>query len=170
MSRISQFVELGQNVGQDIQVSGLDCFPESRWREAVLHYLFGVWSNNQQVMYRPKISFDGIVLRLDPTTQTYYAYGQAQHSASRRAWHALLDRWDRKCSGEILEVSCNKNEVEVALIRFVKDNQISNLTIHFRRVSASFSLCKTTRRGEYIVSGNELPTMKDILKFYDFEV
>jgi len=49
---------------KEIQVAGAECFPENRWREALLSYLFGVWSDGR-VMGRPKISFGPVTLRLD---------------------------------------------------------------------------------------------------------
>ena len=48
-----------------IQVSGITWFPPERWREAILYYLFGLWSNKGCVAYRPKIRFGSVVLRLD---------------------------------------------------------------------------------------------------------
>ncbi|MBI2594641.1 MAG: hypothetical protein HYW38_00010, partial [Candidatus Colwellbacteria bacterium] len=64
-------------ISNDIQVSGSPSqeFPEARWREAILFYLFGVWADRQSVTYRPKISFGDITLRLDLAEGEYYAYG-----------------------------------------------------------------------------------------------
>src|ERR1700685_4151166 len=57
----------------DIQVSGLRCFPESNWREAILYYLFGIWGNQGSVTYRPKIAFRSCTLRLDLEIGCYSA-------------------------------------------------------------------------------------------------
>ncbi|MDA1169326.1 MAG: hypothetical protein O3A36_03240 [bacterium] len=158
-------------IDQEIQVSGLRCFSERNWREAFLYYLNGVWSNNQSVMYRPKINLNGYTLRLDLGTMTYYAYGRLDHGA-HGSGDAHVERLSRALKGETLEVLCGQNEVEIGLMRFIRNDSISELVIHFPK-SAKLSFSKTTKRGEYIVHGcvgsNYLPNMEDARRFYGLD-
>ena len=152
---------------QEIQVSGDRCFEERNWREAILYYLNGVWSDNQNVMYRPKINFSGYTLRLDEATMTYYAYGRLDDYLA----DTHVDRLSRALEGETLDVSCNQNDVEVGLMRFVRKDILSELIIHFPK-SAKLALSKTIRRGEYIVHGSVrstqyLPSMEEANRFYN---
>jgi len=131
-----------------IQVSGYTNFPESRWREAILFYLFGMWGNRERVTYRPKISFGDITLRLGDGE--YYAYG---HERVREEIPPLD-------SDDLVETSGKQTEVEVALIRFVKDDRIKQLRLRLPSVSddvATLVLWKKTRRGEYGYAGIGLP-------------
>jgi len=138
-------------VSNDIQVSGLASqeFPELRWREAILFYLFGVWSNKQSVMYRPKISFGDITLRLDQGDGEYYAYGEAHeelptvHPVGERDDHIVVRSW-------------KQNDVEVALARFVKNDRIKWLTLSFR-YSGRIVLWKKERRGQYGITATDIP-------------
>ena len=129
----------------EIQVSGLTLFPMNRWREGILHYLFGVWGNKDNVMYRPKINFGGVSLRLDVAKRKYYAYGIGPDAE-------LLAFTGR----EIITLD-DQSEVEVALIRFVKNDEIKRLTIVFPNRSW-FYLWKTERRGEYRCAAVGIPT------------
>lgn len=140
------------SVARDIQVSGRTDFSESRWREAILFYLFGMWSGNEDVTYRPKIHFGDICLRLDQRNGDgdYYAYG---HQEVREDVPALG-------SDDLVETSGKQAEVEVALIRFVKDDRIRQLRFCFPSVSNNINtlfLWKKKRRGEYGVAGIGLP-------------
>lgn len=131
----------------DIQVSGLVSqeFPGSRWREAILFYLFGIWSDRQSVTYRPKISFGNVVLRLDPNGE-YCAYGVAGDDI-RDVPSVLEDAHQ--------SVGCAQAEVEIALVRFVKNDRIKVLTITFGL--GFLSLWKAQRRGEYGVATWGIP-------------
>ncbi|MEK7461882.1 MAG: hypothetical protein AAB586_02310 [Patescibacteria group bacterium] len=137
-------------IRNDIQVSGLQGYPESRWREAILSYLFGVWSNKPSVIYRPKISFGGITLRLDLTNWEYYAYGHAE----------IPQEAPPLGPDDLVETLGKQVAVEVALMRFVKDNRIKQLRLclpSIPRDGATFILWKKERRGEYGYSGVGLP-------------
>lgn len=120
-----------------MQVSGLTPFDMNRWREAILYYLFGVWGNKDKVMYRPKINFGGVTIRLDKQTHSYYAYGKAPDAepAMRITERALI-------------VTSGQADVEVGLISFVKNDAIDRLTIVFPNQGYLY-LWKTDRRGEY---------------------
>lgn len=133
---LDQTMERLRKLG-DLQISGLECFSELRWREAILYYLFGVWGNQNRVMYRPKIMFGLLTLRLDPDCEDYYAYGHARDDK--------LPLFDPK---NALVVTANQSAVELGLIRFVKNDQIKALCIVFRDLSAMW-LWKKERRGQY---------------------
>lgn len=138
-------------VSNDIQVSGIPSqeFPESRWREAILFYLFGIWSNRQSVIYRPKIGFGDIILRLAPGDGEYYAYGTSneelptEHPVGERDDHLVVRSWKQA-------------DVEVALARFVKNDRIKWLTLSFR-YSGRLVLWKKSRRGQYGITATDIP-------------
>ncbi len=152
-----------------IQISGDRCFEPFRWREAILYYLNGVWSGRTQVMYRPKISlsnapdegsFASVVLRLDDHAKDYYAHG----TSSGTAILGILPE-------EMLEVGDGQAEVEGALIRFVKNDQIKLLLINFhhRQGVGRVFLWKTDRRGDLGVRMENMPRSMDraeIERFY----
>lgn len=140
-------------MSNDIQVSGLSCYPEERWREAILHFLFGVWGNKDQVMYRPKISFGGIVLRLNTSNCEYYAYKQASVSQEEPP----------PCSScDLVEHSGRQADIEVALIRFVKDNRIKQLRLWLRS-GQEIIFWKKDKRGEYgCCTSLPLPSQEDV--------
>ena len=139
--------------GSDIQVSGLPSqeYTQSRWREAILFYLFGVWSNKQSVMYRPKIAFGNITLRLDRHDGEYYAYGHED----------VPQEVPPLGPNDLVVRSGRQADVEVALIRFVKDNRIKQLrlpgvpsqNVHL----AQLVLWKKEKRSEYGHAGIGLP-------------
>ncbi len=133
---------------RDIQVSGRTGFPGSRWREAVLFYLFGIWGNREDVTYRPKIHFGDICLRLDRQSKEYYAYGHAE----------VPELTPITSSEETLFVRSGQNEVEIGLIRFVKDNRIKKLVLSLGPGGAcQLLLWKKEKRSEYGVAGIRLP-------------
>lgn len=127
-----------------IQVSGLEAFPQDRWREAILHYLFGVWSDRKSVMYRPKISFGLLSLRLWPKGAEYYAEGRAVE------YVPLFP------NEEVLTVSHQQVDVEQGLIRFVKNDAIKMLVINLEN-HGKLRLWKKERRGEYGYSASRVP-------------
>jgi len=139
---------------KEIQVSGKRCFPGNHWREAILHYLFGVWGGENEVLYRPKISFGGtsrswFELRLDRETLEYFAYWNGNEPpAVEQSPHFKPE--------EILTVGYSQFEVEQGLIRFVKNNRIRMLTISFSKLR-SLHLWKGREKGQYGVTGNNIP-------------
>lgn len=140
-------------ISNDIQVSGLPSqeYPESRWREAILFFLFGIWSNRESVAYRPKISFGDITLRLDSSSGSYYAYGHAEWPQEPPALRP----------DDLVVTSGRQADVEVALIRFVKNDRIGQLRLGVVCAQnvhrAQLVLWKKTRRGEYGYAGIGLP-------------
>jgi len=133
----------------DLQVSGLTNFPESRWREAILHYVIGIWSGNHSVTYRPKITFGDITLRLDDGE--YYACGHLDTPENPPAI-SLSD------PGLLMVLTGKQNDVEVALIRFAKDNRIKQLQLGLPLCNGgTLVLWKKARRSEYGYAGHKLP-------------
>ncbi len=150
MSFSSVVVQAVARLARDIQVSGFTCFPESRWREAILYYLFGIWGNRSDVTYRPKISFGDIWLRLDSSNGRYYAYGHEE----------TFEQVPPLGSDDLIVTSDEQVKVEVALIRFVKNDRIKQLRLRFPAKSGdtcTLVLWKKTRRGEYGVASLGLP-------------
>ncbi|QQG46101.1 MAG: hypothetical protein HYY55_04025 [Candidatus Niyogibacteria bacterium] len=140
-------------ISNGIQVSGLSSqeFPESRWREAILFFLFGIWSDRQSVVHRPKINFGDFTLRLDYYNGEYYAYGYAEVPQEPPALGP----------DDLVETSGRQADVEVALIRFVKNDRIRQLRLCVvcdQKVRhAQLVLWKKARRGEYGCAGIGLP-------------
>ena len=150
---MNQLIErLAGIVSNDIQVSGLTSqeFPEGRWREAILFYLFGIWANRESVTHRPKINFGDITLRLAPGDGEYYAYGTPNEElptecpAGERDDHLVVRSWKQA-------------DVEVALARFVKNDRIKWLTLSFR-YSGRLMLWKKSLRGQYGIAATDIPT------------
>ncbi len=130
---------------REIQVCGDTCFPEHRWREAFLYYLFGVWGNKQSVVYRPKMILGSITLRLWQKGQEYYAYGRPNEEPP-------LHYGDE---AQELHVGHRQAEVEQALIRFVKNKALKVLVITLNL--GVVYLWKKRKNGEYGVSATGLP-------------
>jgi hypothetical protein len=130
---------------KELQVSGLRCFPENRWREAILYYLFGIWGNKKEVTYRPKINLGGVTLRLDHCVDAYYAYGFSEEEYSR----------DGLGIGE-LSVGYQRLEVENGLIRFVKDDTIRALFINFAN-GGRLCIWKKSQRSRFGISCRGIP-------------
>ncbi|RJR31642.1 hypothetical protein C4569_01635 [Candidatus Parcubacteria bacterium] len=135
-------------LSKEIQVSGLSYFPECRWREAIIHYLFGIWGNRLNVICRPKIRFGHIVLQLK----------DGQYNAYRDSWYENNSPPTIGRSYQLVVDGTDKNAVEVGLASFVKNGSIKMLVIVIKP-EAQFYLWKLKRRGKYGVSGNQLPKL-----------
>jgi len=134
----------------EIQVGGLFSFPESRWREAILFFLFGIWSGKPEVVGRPKIIFGDLTLRLDAEAEEYFAYGRSYESLPLLIASLL--------SKKHLSVGPRQAEVEQGLIRFAKNNRIKLLTIHAQGGQGIVYLWKKERRGAYGYTAMNVPT------------
>jgi hypothetical protein len=121
----------------EIQVSGGKLFDTNHWREAVLYFLFGVWGDEEPVMYRPKIGLPpNLTLRLATNHDAYYAYGDGGDAKPPEFWDE-----------QKLVVGSGQLEVENGLVRFVKNNRIEMLQIDFPE-GTTLCLWKGQRRGE----------------------
>lgn len=127
-------------VDRDVQVGHCYQFSENRWREAILAFLFGIWSGKPSVLDRPKIIFGGLTLRLDKVERRYFAYGKGADDYCGMPMTCPF-------GSEDLTVGDSQVEVEIGLVRFVKDNQIKLFTINLR--DGCLVLWKKSRRGEY---------------------
>ncbi len=149
-----------------IQVAGLQEFNESHWREAILSFINGIWSEDSQIMARPRIDFDGVVLEFNLNTRTYLVYGQSKQHTEELAASGRIP-----LEGPILEVPLrNRFEVESGLMHFIKNDRIVVLGFHVdtadkNSASPRLYLIKTAVRGQYIVRYEDLPQswMKAVL-------
>ncbi len=140
-----------------MQVSGLNNFEESRWRECFLYYLFGIWGNQKRVTYRPKVNFctgtgpsiGMFELRLDRASGEYFACGSCAVQEPPTFY-----------GDQVLIVSYKQAEVEQALVRFVKNNSIKMLIISLRK--GVVHLWKKPQRSCLGVLATGIPTFDEI--------
>jgi len=146
----------------ELQVSGLKVFEAHRWREAILHYLNGVWGNRQEVMYRPKIHFSTpsttnefahVTLRLDPRSRTYWLEGIPPIDEDRSP------RFNAEQTIVVAEPG-KQTDVEQGLIRFVRDNRIKLFILNLGS-EGELRLWKSERRAELNVSASQVRSMLD---------
>jgi hypothetical protein len=139
----------------EVEVAGRN-FKESNWREAILYYLHGMWAANPQVTCKSSITFDGVTLKLDVGTKKYWCFVRPMMSTSldTESGNPLIELHN----GVTLEVRDDQDNVEMGLMRLVRNDNIGCLTIHFdyNGSKSSMSLHKTSKRGEYLTSGQNL--------------
>jgi hypothetical protein len=142
-----------------IQVSGDESFAGERWREAILYYLNGVWADKPRVMYRPKLSFDTVALRLDQGTGTYYGL------AKRPRPELTIEEVPQFLPHEREQIVGNSQmEVEGGLMRFVRNDQIYLLEIRLSQDSWIRLWKGRNKRGELYLDFKGLPTMLEVLQ------
>ncbi len=134
---------------QEIQVAGHRCFEGKRWREAILYYLNGIWSDDLFIAGRPKLAIDGITLSLVSGKYSIYDNGCTP----------IMSLEEIDFGGCIPLPEPDQDAVEIALVRFVKDNHARNLAIIFRE--GVLFLSKGRNRGNLIVAASKLPTMDE---------
>lgn len=124
----------------ELQVCGSTTYRENRWREAVLEYLFGIWSGDAYTLSRPKIRFGSFTLRLHQKG-FYYGYGVSPD--------AIGPEYAAMTNENTIRTSNSHSEVEQALVRFVKNNRIRFLHIGFAPLGQGYLfLWKKAGRGE----------------------
>ncbi len=140
-----------ENFQGEIQVSGLKRFPQSHWRQAILHFLFGVWGEKQDAMQRPKISFKQFTLRLEPEFDRYVAYQNDTHIVDQTFEEFLKEAGLSDIDhSEFIRVTAPAGDaVELALIRFAKCNRIRVLAIEVLAGTVFFA--KQEDRGTSVV-------------------
>ena len=137
---------------REIQVAGDLCFEGNRWREAFLYYLNGIWASDVVVTNRPKMTIGNITLRLVGGRYFIYRNDVVVLSSPPPVLNKDFD----------LVLVPDKNNVEIALVRFVKNNQIRQLGMNFGGYYSLF-LTKGNRRGELIVTTmSQLPDMDEV--------
>ncbi|MEK7664219.1 MAG: hypothetical protein AAB340_02150 [Patescibacteria group bacterium] len=146
---MSVVLQQSVEVDRDIQVAGFIYYPENRWREAILAFLFELWSEKLPA-FRPKIILGQLTLRLNSIENRYFVYGKGADRTIPEVVKALDE--DAR-----LLTSDSRSAVETGLIRFVKNNRIKALQIYFC-YGYSIVLWKKDRRGEYgCWSGDSVP-------------
>jgi hypothetical protein len=122
---------------------GLREYEEARWKEAIIHYLFGVWAGKLQ----PIIRFGDLILRLNPRG-TYIAFGKGTDEHYPSHVHPI----------QCLDIEApTRTEVEVGLARFVKDRKIELLEFHIGRSYVTFF--KKQRNAQYGIHAYNLPAL-----------
>ena len=150
----------------DLQVSGSKSYEGHQWREAILAYLGGVWSGDESVTSRQKLNFNNTTLRLGRDDK-YYAYFVLEPDASPLSIVA-------KNTSELLVVSePNQDNVEVGLMRFVRDNHIRQLYIAFGESTSpemAIVLTKGQKRSELHIATCGLASMSDVMRRLGYNV
>jgi hypothetical protein len=150
---------LGNRV-ESIQVAGGEVFEGSRWREAILFYLNGIWSNDVAVTHRPKINFNKTVLRRDG--ERYIGYYSLDPDSGDRPPVADKDVF--------VIPEPTRAEIENGMIRFVKNNQIRQLGICFEGKGA-IVLTKGHKRSElFVCTMGNFPSVTDAMRDKGYRV
>jgi hypothetical protein len=118
-----------------IWIFGDGSYPMHRWREAVLKYLFRGWKLGQ---VDGELAFGNIRLIRDGALDMYRVYGKSESSPP----NGYVGSYS-------LRVDATRNEVEVGLVRFVKDWHLGRLEIRF--ATETLILSKRERPSEYDV-------------------
>lgn len=138
---------------RELQVSGLQTFSEDRWRDCVLYFLNGMWSDKSEVIYRPKLNLGEITLRFDDEKDEYFAYGrpiETEHPA-----FSIV---------ETLTVSYARMAVEQGLARFVRNDRLKLLVILLRD-GGEVRLWKKQRRSRFGITCKAIPRyMEEVMK------
>lgn len=131
----------------DLQVSGNHSYNGNQWREAILAYLGGVWSGDESVTSRQKLCFNNTVIRLGREGK-YYAYFVNEPDGADGGPIGLPMV---RPSDLLVVMHTTENDVESALIRFVRNNKIRKLALMFDNGVSSegmILLAKGQKRGE----------------------
>ena len=156
-------------------------FAANEWRNAIIHFLNGMWSNKHPFRERPELSFGPVTLHLDrgdtedwqnprPYGPRYLCWGKAPERIEQLASYGMnteLPSHEYLHSGNHLRVEGGSLLVHDALGRFVFDNSVSSLTIVIKPAvnspvpskcvdQESFRLMKSTERNEYFISSDNL--------------
>lgn len=153
----------------EVEVSRYRKFHDSHWREAILCYLFGMWRGDSDMTMRSWIAFDRPDLRitLRRNENRYFAYYAGVKPFAHEETCFVPD--------DSIVVLSAAPDVEVGLVKFVKNNRVQQLTIVFPyekglRMSAGnhamprpeLRFQKTERRGDLLISARGLNTLDEI--------
>lgn len=123
------------------------------WREAVLSFLYGIWSSDKTIVNNPIIQFNNTVLRWHEERYVGY-HSPLGRDPENHPGHGGKDVW--------IVVDAKRQDVEYGLIRFVKDNTLRHLIILqiMDGKDAGVILSKGRKRGELFVgiSGRTFPS------------
>ena len=138
-----------------IQIGSSQRFQESRWREAMLYFIFGIAGQKKDVTGKPEIDFfDLVTLKLDHIRG--FTLEGSHYEETDASDHILLEvgergHWDVDYLGQTMW----------ALLQFVKGPNLFFL-LEFED-GRSLTIAKKKRRGELAVSTSEGPTMSALL-------
>jgi hypothetical protein len=148
-----------------IQIAGGDVFYGDRWRDAILAYLNGIWAGDVAVTHRPKISFNNTVLRVGRDGK-YVGYFVCEPDSGDRPFVADKD--------VLVVPDPTEAEVENALIRFVKNNQIRQLGIVFstdQELRGNLVLTKGRKRSElFVATGGSFQSQEQYMRVIGYQV
>ena len=158
---MTQTVLSFRNHVASIQVAGGQVFKGSHWREAILFFLNGIWSDDAEVTHRPKISFNNTVLRRDG--ERYIGYYSLDPDSGERPHVADKD---------ILVIpESTQAEIENGLIRFVKNNQIRQLGICFEGKGVIVLTKGQKHRGAlFVCTMGSFPSQTDVMRDKGYKV
>lgn len=105
-----------------IQVSGLNWYARHEWRMALELYMGGVWSDDNQIMYRPKVCWEEAGFRLHPEAGVYASCARSE---------ALNRQMPDVPPEHTLTTGCAQSEFESAIMRFVRNDRIWMLVVNF---------------------------------------
>ena len=111
----------------DIQISGLRVFPRGEWRNAILHYLTGVWAGHNNVTYRPKVCWSEAGFSRMPVeddsdlTPLFYELYAGDEAFGRTPPFVMEE--------QTIRVSAERLQLEAALVRFVRNDKLMMLVV-----------------------------------------
>ncbi len=141
-----------------IQVSGGTIFVDSEWRNALNMFLKGMFTRNDSITYRPKVTFEHWGFEFWPNAGVYsfYATSDVMQLSGYRI-DELATSYDPE---NIIECGCVQNDFERSLARFVSDRTIHMIIIHFP-ASRCLVLEKTQQRGVLLVTVSNADLTRD---------
>jgi hypothetical protein len=119
-------------------------FPTRRWREAILYFLFGIWSGDKRFWHDPEIHFGELKLvlktrdcRVSEKDDAFVIYGVAPDEPVNH-YHGNYS----------LRVGGGRCEVMDALVRFAKDPYLGKLDVRIDN-RHRLTFFQKERRSEY---------------------
>lgn len=144
-----------------IHVSGTHSFTETRWREAILFFVFGILSERREVLRNPMISFFGHVIKLERSLVYLEGYRLSEDVVGIPDNENITDLIGMG-RGVVIHTTHhlepNTAVVFLTLIKFAKCSKVRVLLINFGG-TVWFRLQKGEKRGELEVRSN-LPVRK----------
>ncbi|HJN85165.1 MAG TPA: hypothetical protein QF873_02510 [Patescibacteria group bacterium] len=132
-----------------IQVAMDTYFPWNEWRNALLHFLNGIWADDYAVTCRPKIAFGQVTLRRSVDGKSYTCSGK--DSDRRSAGIAITTKRDH--FHETLRTD-DAIAIEHALVRFVRNDDFRMLTL--KMSTGELRFIKRAKRSELTIVGRGL--------------
>lgn len=127
-------------------------FSGSRWREAILYFLFGIWEGRKYIYDNPVISFDDVNLRWCWENMEYYNHRYMAYGTITEPTKAPHFPHEQTIRVEWLQAG----NVRDGLVQFVKNYRIKAITIGLEAAAEGnphLILSKGGRRRDLHVSG-----------------